>query len=76
MKNINYNILILAGLIAITFTTVINRNDVFKPLIEKRFNRTIDSESIVPKNLQGRLGYWKEFTNLSFDNRLYKYIFG
>jgi len=74
-KNINYKILILAGLIAITFTVVINQNDVFRPLIEVRFNRNIDSESIVPKNLQARFLYWEDYINKVFDDKLH-FIYG
>ena len=55
-KNINYKTLFLAGLTVMAITGLLNQLEIFNPFIEKRIDSNIGSESIVPKNLQARLG--------------------
>ncbi len=75
-KKISFNAIIMSFFIITISLVLVWQNETLKTLVQKRVGANVSSGSIVPKNLQTRMGYWKNFLRLSSENERLNFLYG
>ncbi len=78
-SRINLKVMISAIMISFALIFIANQNETINKIIVKRIGANFSAEnrkgSILPENLQARIGYWTNFLKISNDKQLH-FIYG